>query len=59
MRIIYQLLIVLFIMLQGIAGQHRPFNSCAAQNGYCTPGTCQYPFRQVGRCPNGFSCCRR
>ncbi|KFV39589.1 Gallinacin-7, partial [Tyto alba] len=62
MRILYQLLIVLFIMLQGAAGQrfiHRQFNSCQIQNGKCFPGICRRPYYWIGICHNGFSCCRK
>ncbi|NXG95029.1 GLL7 protein, partial [Stercorarius parasiticus] len=62
MRILYQLLVVLFMMLQGAAGKHfipRPFNPCAAQNGLCFPGICRRPYYWIGTCNNGFSCCRR
>ncbi|KFW04268.1 Gallinacin-7, partial [Fulmarus glacialis] len=62
MRILYQLLVVLFMMLQGAAGQSsfpRPINLCALQNGHCFPGICRRPYYWVGTCSNGFSCCRR
>ncbi|NWS78311.1 GLL7 protein, partial [Crotophaga sulcirostris] len=62
MRIFYQLLVVLFVMFQGAAGQHfnaRPSNSCAFQNGRCFPGICRRPYYWIGSCDNGFSCCRK
>ncbi|NXQ96645.1 GLL7 protein, partial [Sagittarius serpentarius] len=62
MRILYQLLVVLFVLLQGAAGQPfspRPFEPCAAQNGRCFPGICRRPYYWIGTCYNGFSCCRR
>ncbi|NXW60433.1 OSTR3 protein, partial [Eurystomus gularis] len=59
MRILYQLLVVLFMMLQGAAGQTRLFNPCIAQNGRCFPGICRRPYYWIGTCPNGLSCCRK
>ncbi|NXL52037.1 GLL7 protein, partial [Podilymbus podiceps] len=62
MRILYQLLAVLFVMLQGAAGQpfpSIPFDPCAAQNGRCFPGICRRPYYWIGTCRNGFSCCRK
>ncbi|NWS17460.1 GLL7 protein, partial [Pachyramphus minor] len=60
MRILYQLLVVLFLMLQGAAGQpFIPGDPCQAQNGRCFPGICRRPYYWVGTCQNGFSCCRR
>ncbi|NXN26210.1 GLL7 protein, partial [Nycticryphes semicollaris] len=62
MRILYQLLVVLFVMLQGAAGKHylpEPINSCRAQNGRCIRGICRRPYYWVGTCGDGFSCCRR
>ncbi|XP_075004098.1 gallinacin-7-like [Calonectris borealis] len=62
MRILYQLLVVLFMMLQGAAGQSyfpRPINHCAVPNGRCFPGICRRPYYWVGTCLNGFSCCKR
>uniref|UniRef100_A0A8C5TED7 Beta-defensin-like domain-containing protein n=1 Tax=Malurus cyaneus samueli TaxID=2593467 RepID=A0A8C5TED7_9PASS len=62
MRILHVLLAVLFLLLQGAAGQHgfpRPFDSCMAQNGRCFPGICRYPFFWIGTCSNGYSCCRK
>ncbi|KFV99046.1 hypothetical protein N326_13280, partial [Eurypyga helias] len=53
----YQLLAVLFIMIQGAAGQR--FYTCLAQNRRCIPGTCCSPYYWIGTCPDGFSCCRR
>ncbi|NWX13935.1 OSTR3 protein, partial [Aegotheles bennettii] len=57
MRILYQLLVVLFMVLQGAAGQR--FDPCLSQNGRCTPGICRRPYYWVGTCHNGWSCCRR
>ncbi|NWW90060.1 GLL7 protein, partial [Rhynochetos jubatus] len=57
MRILYQLLVVLFIMIQGAAGQY--FNACLAQNGRCIPGICRRPYYWIGTCPNRLSCCKR
>ncbi|NXE99425.1 GLL7 protein, partial [Menura novaehollandiae] len=62
MRILHVLLAVLFLMLQGAAGQHvfpRPDDPCAIQNGRCFPGICRRPYYWVGTCINGLSCCRR
>uniref|UniRef100_A0A8C0BJE7 Beta-defensin-like domain-containing protein n=1 Tax=Buteo japonicus TaxID=224669 RepID=A0A8C0BJE7_9AVES len=62
MRILYQLLVVLFVMLQGAAGQpftHRPFDPCLMQNGRCFPGICRRPYYWIGTCLNGYSCCRK
>ncbi|NXL08369.1 GLL7 protein, partial [Mesembrinibis cayennensis] len=62
MRILYQLLVVLFMMLQGAAG-HRyipeTLDPCVIQRGHCFPGICREPYYWVGKCQNGFSCCRR
>ncbi|NWX44274.1 GLL7 protein, partial [Steatornis caripensis] len=59
MRIIYQLLVLLFMMLQGAAGQPSPIDPCVIQKGYCFPGICRRPYYWIGTCHNGFSCCRR
>ncbi|NXK38713.1 GLL7 protein, partial [Piprites chloris] len=60
MRILYQLLVVLFLMLQGAAGQpFTPGEPCEAQNGLCFRGICRRPYYWVGTCQNGYSCCRR
>ncbi|NWI27164.1 GLL7 protein, partial [Sula dactylatra] len=62
MRILYQLLVVLFVMLQGVAGQQYfpgQFSSCRRQNGRCIPGLCRSPYYWVGSCGKGYSCCRR
>ncbi|NWU93857.1 OSTR3 protein, partial [Upupa epops] len=59
MRILYQLLVVLVIMLQGVAAQPGLFDPCLTQNGRCVPGICRRPYYWVGMCRNGFSCCRR
>ncbi|KAM6407358.1 ostricacin-3-like [Pluvialis apricaria] len=62
MRILYQLLVVLFMMFQGAAGQHfipRPLDLCVAKNGRCFPGICRRPYYWIGTCDNGLSCCRR
>ncbi|NXH42477.1 GLL7 protein, partial [Dicaeum eximium] len=61
MRILHILLAVLFLMLQGAAGQvfPRQDNSCFAQNGRCFPGICRRPYYWIGTCSNGNSCCRR
>ncbi|NXA74862.1 GLL7 protein, partial [Thryothorus ludovicianus] len=58
MRILHMLLVVLFLMLQGVAGQLLD-NSCLTQNGRCFPGICRRPYYWIGTCSNGFSCCRR
>ncbi|KFO91117.1 Gallinacin-7, partial [Buceros rhinoceros silvestris] len=58
MRILYQLLLVLFMMLQGAAGQPGPTDLCTARNGRCIPGICRRPYYWIGECPNGFSCCK-
>ncbi|NXI34166.1 OSTR3 protein, partial [Galbula dea] len=59
MRILYQLLLLFFAMLQGAAGQPGPFDPCAAHNGRCFPGICRRPYYWVGTCANGYSCCRK
>ncbi|NXX21308.1 GLL7 protein, partial [Podargus strigoides] len=62
MRIIYQLLVVLFMVLQGAAVQTFIPGSaahCQMQNGRCFPGICRRPFYWIGTCDNGFSCCKR
>ncbi|NXM66131.1 GLL7 protein, partial [Serilophus lunatus] len=62
MRILYHLLIVLFLMFQGAAGQpYRPSlgDSCGVQNGRCFPGICRRPYYWIGTCRNGYSCCKR
>ncbi|NXU15176.1 GLL7 protein, partial [Pardalotus punctatus] len=62
MRILHMLLVVLFLMLQGAAGQlmfPRLDYSCAVQNGRCFSGICRRPYYWVGMCSNGYSCCRR
>ncbi|NXU57537.1 GLL7 protein, partial [Turnix velox] len=62
MRILCHLLVLLFMILQGVAGQ--PFypghvDPCLAQNGRCFPGICRRPYYWIGTCNNGYSCCRR
>ncbi|NWI54556.1 GLL7 protein, partial [Calyptomena viridis] len=62
MRILYQLLVGLFLMLQGVAGQPHlpsPHQPCLGLNGRCFPGICRHPYYWIGTCSNGFSCCRR
>ncbi|NXM97739.1 GLL7 protein, partial [Sylvia borin] len=61
MRILHLLLVVLFLLLQGAAGQEFPRldNSCLIQNGRCVPGICRRPYYWIGECSNGYSCCRR
>ncbi|NWR21151.1 GLL7 protein, partial [Emberiza fucata] len=61
MRILHVLLAVLFLMLQGAAGQVFPRldNSCLIQNGRCFPGICRRPYYWIGTCSNGYSCCRK
>ncbi|KFQ89901.1 Gallinacin-7, partial [Phoenicopterus ruber ruber] len=62
MRILYQLLVVLFMMLQGAPGQHfhpAVLDPCMVQNGRCFPGICRRPYYWIGTCRNGLSCCRR
>ncbi|NXH71854.1 GLL7 protein, partial [Hydrobates tethys] len=62
MRILYQLLVVLFMVFQGAAGQHyvpRALEHCGAQNGRCFPGICRRPYYWIGTCYSGFSCCKR
>ncbi|NXK46892.1 GLL7 protein, partial [Chauna torquata] len=62
MRILYQLLAILFMVLQGAAGQHfspRLLDPCSLQNGICLPGICRRPFYWIGTCPDGQSCCAR
>ncbi|NXC42158.1 GLL7 protein, partial [Penelope pileata] len=62
MRILYQLLVVLLVVLQGVAGQRyfpKPLEKCELQGGYCTPGICRRPYYWAGSCRNGRSCCLR
>ncbi|NWI15078.1 GLL7 protein, partial [Crypturellus soui] len=62
MRILYLLLVALFLVVQGVAGQHfipRPIDTCTTQNGLCMPGICRRPYYWIGTCHNGYSCCRR
>ncbi|NXQ45022.1 GLL7 protein, partial [Catharus fuscescens] len=61
MRILHVLLAVLFLVLQGAAGQIVPWTdpSCSTLNGRCFPGICRRPFYWIGTCNNGFSCCRK
>uniref|UniRef100_A0A8C3D9R8 Beta-defensin-like domain-containing protein n=1 Tax=Corvus moneduloides TaxID=1196302 RepID=A0A8C3D9R8_CORMO len=62
MRILHMLLVVLFVMLQGAAGQHvfpGLDDSCVAQNGRCFPGICRRPYYWIGSCSHGFSCCKK
>ncbi|KFP40218.1 Gallinacin-7, partial [Chlamydotis macqueenii] len=61
MRIIYQLLVVLFMIIQGAVGQPfvpRPIKFCGGQNGRCFPGICRRPYYWIGTCDNGYSCCK-
>nr|AJW76460.1 beta-defensin 167 [Garrulax canorus] len=62
MRILHLLLVVLFLVLQGAAGQEvfsRLDNSCLRQNGRCVRGICRYPYYWIADCSNGYSCCRK
>ncbi|NXD85534.1 GLL7 protein, partial [Halcyon senegalensis] len=62
MRVLYLLLVVLFMMLQGAAGKEgQPgiIDTCIMQNGRCFPGICRRPYYWVGTCHNGLSCCRK
>ncbi|NWI45919.1 GLL7 protein, partial [Picathartes gymnocephalus] len=61
MRILHVLLVVLFLMLQGAAGQvfPRPDYSCKMQNGHCVPGICRRPYYWIKDCSNGYSCCKK
>ncbi|KFQ99225.1 Gallinacin-7, partial [Nipponia nippon] len=62
MRILYQLLVVIFMMLQGAAGQPyipEPHHPCIFQKGHCFPGICRRPYYWIGTCHNGYSCCKR
>ncbi|NWY33628.1 GLL7 protein, partial [Pheucticus melanocephalus] len=60
MRILHVLLAVLFLMLQGAAGQVSPrLDNCFIQNGLCFPGICRRPYYWIGTCSNGYSCCRK
>ncbi|NXS16267.1 GLL7 protein, partial [Mystacornis crossleyi] len=62
MRILHMLLVVLFLLLQGAAGQlvfPRLDGFCVTQNGRCFPGICRRPYYWIGTCSNGFSCCRK
>ncbi|NXE15881.1 GLL7 protein, partial [Lophotis ruficrista] len=61
MRIIYQLLVVLFMIIQGAVGQPfvpRSIKFCGAQNGRCFRGICRRPYYWIGTCDNGYSCCK-
>nr|ACQ76906.1 beta-defensin 7 preproprotein [Gallus gallus] len=63
MRILYLLLSVLFVVLQGVAGQPfipRLIDTCRLRNGICFPGICRRPYYWIGTCNNGIgSCCAR
>ncbi|NXI65926.1 GLL7 protein, partial [Anseranas semipalmata] len=62
MRILYQLLAVLFMVLQVAAGQRLIpglYEPCVYQNGICIPGICRRPYYWVATCRNGDSCCKR
>ncbi|NXA52567.1 GLL7 protein, partial [Nothocercus julius] len=62
MRILYLLLVALFLVIQGVAGKSfipRPIDTCKIQNGLCIPGICRRPYYWIGLCNNGYSCCRR
>ncbi|NXT90643.1 GLL7 protein, partial [Anhinga rufa] len=62
MRILYQLLAVLFMMLQGAAGKRfipGQTYQCQVQNGRCIPGICRAPYYWAGSCGKGYSCCKR
>ncbi|NXE84325.1 GLL7 protein, partial [Cochlearius cochlearius] len=59
MRILYQLLVVLFVMLQGAAGKGYIPEPCVLQGGRCLPQICRRPYYWAGTCRNGFSCCKR
>uniref|UniRef100_A0A8V0YBB7 Avian beta-defensin 6 n=1 Tax=Gallus gallus TaxID=9031 RepID=A0A8V0YBB7_CHICK len=63
MRILYLLLSVLFVVLQGVAGQpyfSSPIHACRYQRGVCIPGPCRWPYYRVGSCGSGLkSCCVR
>ncbi|NWI63704.1 OSTR3 protein, partial [Todus mexicanus] len=59
MRILHLLLVVLFIMFQGAAGQRRTSEACIAQKGRCFPGICRRPYYWIGTCRSGYSCCRK
>ncbi|NWJ11071.1 GLL7 protein, partial [Crypturellus undulatus] len=62
MRILYLLLVALFMVVQGVAGKHffpRPIDTCYTRNGLCIPGICRHPYYWIGTCHNGDSCCRK
>ncbi|NXE57895.1 GLL7 protein, partial [Casuarius casuarius] len=64
MRFLYLLLVVLFLVLQGVTGRRlpfisRPLNHCTLQNGHCFPGACPRSFYWIDLCHGGYSCCRR
>ncbi|XP_065587178.1 gallinacin-7 [Cyrtonyx montezumae] len=63
MRILYLLLAVFSVVLQGVAGQPyfpRPIDTCRLRNGVCFPGICRRPYYWIGTCNNGIgSCCAR
>ncbi|NXF63070.1 GLL7 protein, partial [Ciccaba nigrolineata] len=59
MRILYQLLVVLFMMLQGATGQTFIPGSFGSCSGRCFPGICRRPYYWIGTCPNGYSCCKK
>ncbi|NXG40162.1 GLL7 protein, partial [Dromaius novaehollandiae] len=62
MRFLCLLLVVLFLVLQGVTGQPfilRPLNHCTLQNGRCFPGTCPHSYYWIDLCHNRYSCCKR
>nr|BAT57454.1 avian beta-defensin 101a [Coturnix japonica]BAT57469.1 avian beta-defensin 101a [Coturnix japonica]BAT57480.1 avian beta-defensin 101a [Coturnix japonica]BAT57488.1 avian beta-defensin 101a [Coturnix japonica]BBP06468.1 avian beta-defensin 101-3 [Coturnix japonica] len=62
MRILYLLLVVLFVVVQGVAGQSyfsSPAHACRFRRGSCFFGRCRRPYHQIGSCGGGSSCCIR
>nr|BBP06453.1 avian beta-defensin 101-1 [Coturnix japonica] len=62
MRILYLLLVVLFVVLQGVAGQSyfsSPIRACRVRRGICFFGRCPQPYHHVGSCGLRSSCCVR
>ncbi|NXL89860.1 GLL7 protein, partial [Alectura lathami] len=62
MRVLYQLLAVLFVVLQSAVGQPyfpSTLDPCYRQRGTCVPGICRRPYYWIGTCRGGESCCAR
>nr|BBP06480.1 avian beta-defensin 101-1 [Coturnix japonica] len=62
MRILYLLLVVLFVVVQGVAGQSyfsSPIRACRLRGGTCFAGLCRQPYQRIGSCAGRLSCCVR